>query len=199
MLGIESPMVYNNGAGGLDVDYVENTSSVAHLLRERFCPDVVSLMVEKFHQIRDLAFSYDDSDIFHSDPHPGNFLYRGEDKKILPIDSGHVIDKKLSLDILDSYLVASAFRSLIALPEGKEEVIHYTNLFKDSLQSRGEQHKVDMIINHDISVPFFARVYSIIHGYAKSVVARRPVSELLNTHYIFTDRFNSYVREELEK
>ena len=62
----------------------------------------INLLMEKYQQIREIAFSQNDINLLHSDSHLGNFLYKGN--SCIPIDPGVILDTRENLKEIDIYL-----------------------------------------------------------------------------------------------
>jgi len=97
--------------------------------------------------IRKEAKKRGDVNFFHSDPCLKNFIYSIKHDNVLPIDSGMILNSKLSFEALDTHLLAATLKDIDSLDIPLKKKIFCLKQFRGILSKRE--------INNILSLEFF--------------------------------------------
>lgn len=98
--GINTPEIINWDNKTLELKHISNSENYKTLFKRNL--GNVGDLLDLYQQIRDLALSKEDKDLFHSDPHLANFI--SDVKKTYAIDPGIVIRPDFDLQETDKHL-----------------------------------------------------------------------------------------------
>lgn len=174
--------------------YLENSMSLKQYFDSNNSIKTFEKFTDLYTQIRKKAFRYKDSNYFHSDPHLGNFLLNSNDE-IIPIDSGCLLNKNLSLSELDFHLLKQTLFSISSIKTKKEVKNEYVSIFCKNLENKQKEQ----LLNWNYSVSPGVLIYFSLRENFIKLFLNKTRQSLLEEHFSFVNYFNSDVKKILEK
>jgi len=178
--------------GKISWQYIPNSKSIRQKLLEEDSSSY-SRFLEVYRKVRDLAVKNNDSDYLHSDPHLANFLVHPEGE-VFPIDSGCLLNRKMSVSELNTYLLYRTFNSLYVenlVPVSNKK---YTKEFGNSLSKLERENLLDF----QPKISNISRAYFLLREPIASRINKRERSDIFNNYKKFEKDWNNYIKEALE-
>ena len=175
-------------------EYIPNSILFNRLLSNQFSMSKFEKFLEVYDQIRKVANKDKNLFLLHSDPHLGNFLYDPTKSKAIPIDSGIILNKRMSFSELDITLVARTLQSISELSTNTEHITKYVQKFKEILSN----YDIESLLSLNFEIPQFIKTcYAIREEIASRIKNRDKINRLYNLEQ-FSNKYNSLIRPILE-
>lgn len=174
-------------------EYLVNSETVRQKLNKKNSMPTFNKFVETYDKIRGIAKKKKNPMYFHSDPHLANFMI-DSDRNIIPIDSGCMLDRSLTMEELDFHLLKRTLMSISGLKTSNEMKIQYIDAFSNIMSDK----KKEMFLNWDYSVSPLVKGYSLFREFVISATKGKSV-KYLDEYNSFVSFFNSDIRSVLEK
>ncbi|MDA3836603.1 MAG: hypothetical protein PF542_03190 [Nanoarchaeota archaeon] len=174
--------------------YIKNSKSVRQFLDKKDSMSLFDNFLDVYNTIRKVAHKKRDPMYLHSDPHLKNFLVEGH-SKVIPIDSGCLLNRNLSLEELDFHLLKQTMMSISDLNTSDETKVKYIKKFNETFNDKVRES----FLNWDYSISSVARSYLALREVAASAIKGRARNEVFEDYDKFVSFFDSNVRSILEK
>lgn len=195
-LGISVPELIGHTNEYVLFEYLTQTECYKTILQNNKHPKAFDRFLEVYQKIRQIARNKQDVDILHSDPHLGNFLYSYSEDKSIPIDSGVILNPKLSFDMIDTGLIIRTIRSISELNTEQAEKEKYIRALKQTLS----KEDISRILNLNHKLPLLQKVCFIIAEATiyktRGMDKQKHVPFMLRT---YEKAYASYIRPILEE
>lgn len=146
--------------------------------------------LDLYSTIRDISKWKQDSDYLHSDPHLSNFLI-SENRKVVPIDSGCILDKNLGFENLDFYLLFQTMDSIGSLDTSDETKKQYIKMFKERLTKK----EIDHFLDCEYKCSKVAKIYFQLREEIVSKIRSREKRNPFLSIETFNTNYNNYIKE----
>lgn len=160
--------------------YEEGAISIRRLLEIEKSVSEFSNFLDVYHKLRQLAKDKQDIKYFHSDPHLSNFLVL-KNKKVIPIDAGCVLNRKMSFKEIDLHLLKRTLYAISVLNSPEKNKKEYLHMFGERLTDEEK----DFLINYNYDYGFLAKKY---FSFRENVAFRLKHREKRNV-FLEQDRF----------
>ena len=186
--GIEVPNLIEKKNKGISHEFIQESITYKELLNKKYSPNEFDKFLESYDYIRKIANKEKNLDLLHSDPHLGNFLYDKNKDKAIPIDPGSLLNPRMSLEQLDTNLIAFTLRSIYNLKIDKKEINNYVSQFKKILSKKD----IENIIGLDYSIPKFSELYFKFREPFAYRLKKRKKGGALKEYHNLIDNYNGF-------
>lgn len=133
-MGLDSPEVIYSDPHRLSTIFLPNTKSLAQLVSSgELSLGIFDNFLEVYQKIRTEALRREDPELFHTDPHLGNFLYSFKTQKVIPIDPENVVNENFPLRRIDC-AINLYFAYILGHEIPQEKLAQYTKKYFDSFE-----------------------------------------------------------------
>lgn len=173
--------------------FLPNSISYSRLLNKEDSIEKFETFLEIYDKIRSIAKKERNPNLLHSDPHLKNFLYIKDKNEGIPIDSGILLNPRMSFESLDTHLLATTLKSISSLDTNINTIKGYVRRFKDMLT----EEEVENIVSLDYKIPILTSIYLHFREEAGYRVMRREKIDPLEQEKMFFMRYNTHLKDIL--
>jgi hypothetical protein len=134
--------------------YEEGAVSIKRLVESKKSIDEFNNFLDLYQRIRGVAKIKQNPNYLHSDPHLSNFLFLANNQ-IIPIDSGCILKKNMSLEELDLHLLKRTIYALAGVISSEEDKKEYLQMFGQRLTNEEK----DFLLNYNYAYSTLAKKY----------------------------------------
>lgn len=185
---INSPKVINKSKGKIEYEFIPGALPLEYIFNQEYSMPKFEKFLETYDQIRSLAKKNKDKNLLHSDPHLGNFLYKGDFNEVIPIDPGQILNPERSFEELDIKLMGCTLYSIYNLKASEKIKEEYIRSFKDTLS---KQERENLKLSLGQKVPSHVRIYFKIREEVAHRLKGREKIEVFES----LPKFNNYIRK----
>ncbi len=166
------------------------SQSLNQALNQKDSPQLFDQFIEVYDSIRSLAKRKQETNYLHSDPHLKNFLV-SENDYIIPIDSGCLINKKLSFPEIDFRLMNQTLCSILLLQTSNEAKTGYIKQFKSMLSPE----EIEKFITFNPNMGSSGKIYLKLREEVAYKVKGRDKKDVLQPVNHIEKLYNQYVKK----